>query len=375
LGGGLILLGVGHRRHTFKQSSQIGAAARERTSEDAGATHAPKRDSYGMSTTLRLPIQGELPSLDGATGWFNSDPLTPASLRGRPVLVQFWTFTCINWLRTLPYVRRWFDKYRHDGLVVLGVHTPEFDVEHSLENVGRAAAELEIGYPIALDSDYKIWRAFGNRYWPALYFADADGQIRHHRFGEGQYESSEIVIQRLLEAAGADRVNGELASLDPQGIEAAADWDHLRSPETYLGYDRAENFASPGGAVTDLPIDYSPPEELHLNRWALRGEWTIGSQAAVPSANGGRIIHRFHARDVNLVLAPAEDGQPVRFRVLLDGEPPGSAHGVDVDARGDGVVTEPRCYQLIRQSSPFAERTFEVTFLGAGVRAYVFTFG
>jgi thiol-disulfide isomerase/thioredoxin len=328
-----------------------------------------------MSTTLRLPIEGELPSFEGATGWLNSDPLTPSALRGTPVLVQFWTFTCINWLRTLPYVRSWYEKYRADGLVVLGVHTPEFDVEHSLENVRRAAAELQIEYPIVLDSDYRIWRAFGNRYWPAQYFADADGQIRHHRFGEGEYESSEIVIQRLLEAAGAEHIERELVSLDPQGIDAPADWDHLRSPEAYVGYDRAENFSSPGGEFRDLPIDYSPPEELRLNRWALAGEWTIGRQAVVPSADGGRIIHRFQARDLNLVLAPPLDEQPVRFRVLLDGEPPGSAHGLDVDERGEGIVTEPRCYQLIRQPSPFGERTFEITFLDAGVRAYVFTFG
>jgi thiol-disulfide isomerase/thioredoxin len=328
-----------------------------------------------MSTTLRLPIEGELPSFEGATGWLNSDPLTPSALRGRPVLVQFWTFTCINWLRTLPYVRGWYEKYRADGLVVLGVHTPEFDVEHSLENVRRAAAELQIEYPVVLDSDYRVWRAFGNRYWPAQYFADADGQIRHHRFGEGEYESSEIVIQRLLEAAGSKHNDRELVSLDPQGIDAPADWDHLRSPEAYVGYDRAENFSSPGGPVRDLPNDYSPPDELRLNRWALAGEWTIGRQAVVPSADGGRIIHRFQARDLNLVLAPAEDEQPARFRVLLDGEPPGSAHGLDVDEHGDGVVTEARCYQLVRQASPFGERTFEITFLDAGVRAYVFTFG
>jgi hypothetical protein len=234
---------------------------------------------------------------------------------------------------------------------------------------------MEIEYPIALDSDYRIWRAFGNRYWPALYFADAEGQIRHHRFGEGEYESLEIVIQRLLEAAGVDDVGRELVSIAPQGLEAAADWDHLRSPETYVGYDRAENLPSPGGALRDVLGEYALPDALDLNHWALAGAWTIGHQAVASAAAGGRIVHRFHARDLNLVLAPEEDETPVHFRVLLDGEPPGSACGADIDERGEGVVTEPRCYQLIRQPAAVGDRTFEVTFFEPGVRAYVFTFG
>jgi thiol-disulfide isomerase/thioredoxin len=328
-----------------------------------------------MSTSLRLPIEGEMPSLAGATGWLNAEPLTTPSLRGRPVLVQFWTFTCINWLRTLPYVRSWHEKYRDDGLVVLGVHTPEFEVEQNLENVRRAASELGVEYPIALDSDYRIWSAFGNRYWPALYFADTDGQIRHHRFGEGEYESSELVIQRLLEAAGAARVGGDLVSLNPSGIDAPADWDHIRTPETYVGYDRGENFASPGGAVRDSPAEYTLPDELRLNRWALVGEWTIGHQATVLAGAGGRIAFRFHARDLNLVMGPGEDETPVRFRVLVDGEPPGAASGIDVDEQGEGVANEPRCYQLVRQPAPIAERLFEITFLDAGAHTYVFTFG
>ena len=328
-----------------------------------------------MTTTDQLPIEGELPSLAGATGWLNTEPLTTASLRGRPVLVQFWTFTCINWLRTLPYVRAWFEKYREDRLVVLGVHSPEFEVERDLEHVRRAAQEMGINYPIAVDSDYGIWRAFGNQYWPALYFADTDGQIRHHRFGEGDFENSEMVIQLLLQAAGGNAVRRGLVTVDGRGIEAPADWDHLRSPESYIGYLRSANFASPGRAWQDRAQEYTVPEVLRLNHWALGGNWTVGRQAAVLNAPGGRIAHRFHARDLHLVLAPAPDGRPIRFRILLDGRPPGTAHGVDADERGEGTVTEPRLYQLIRQPSPIAEHTFEIDFVEPGVHAYVFTFG
>ena len=328
-----------------------------------------------MPTPLELPIEGDLPSLAGATGWLNSEPLTPASFRGKPILVQFWTFTCINWLRTLPYVRSWFEKYRGDGLVVLGVHTPEFEVERDVENIRRAAEQMRIEYPIAVDSDYRIWRAFGNEYWPAQYFVDADGQIRHHRFGEGEYERSEDVIQLLLAAAGADPVSRELVSVHGRGIEAPADWDDLRSPETYIGYLRASNFSSPGGASHDRPHDYALPDALHLNRWALAGDWTVGRDAAVLNAPDGRIAHRFHARDLHLVLAPAPDAGPVRFHALLDGDPPGAAHGDDTDEPGEGTVTEPRLHQLIRQRGQVSEHTFEITFLDPGVRAYVFTFG
>jgi thiol-disulfide isomerase/thioredoxin len=328
-----------------------------------------------MATTLQLPVEGELPSLDGATGWLNTEPLTPASLRGRPVLVEFWTFTCINWLRTLPYVRAWSEKYRDDGLVVLGVHTPEFEVERDLANIRRATEAMGIDFPIAADSEYRVWRAFDNQYWPALYFADADGRIRHHRFGEGEYDNSELVIQQLLAAAGARDVSTELAAVNPTGIEAEADWEDLRSPETYLGYSRAERFVSPGGASRDEPREYEVPAALNLNHWGLAGNWTIGRQAAVVNAPGGTIAYRFHARDLHLVMSPAPDNRPVRFRVLLDGDPPGAAHGVDIDSDGEGSVTEPRLYQLIRQPTPVSDRTFEITFLDAGARAYVFTFG
>jgi thiol-disulfide isomerase/thioredoxin len=330
-----------------------------------------------MATTIQLPVEGHLPSLEGATGWLNSEPLTPKALRGRPVLVEFWTFTCINWLRTLPYVRAWFEKYRGDGLVVLGVHTPEFDVEKDTERVRRAAEVMRIDYPIAVDSDYRIWRAFDNNYWPALYFADADGQIRHHRYGEGEYESSEIVIRRLLAAGGADadQLGRELVSVYGPGIEAPADWDHLRSGEAYIGYLRTEGFSSPGGVARDRPREYALPDDLRLNHWALTGDWTVGDQPAVLNAPGGGIAHRFHARDLHLVLAPSPDDRPVRFRVRLDGEPPGSDHGVDTDEHGEGTVNEPRLYQLIRQRRRVADHTFEITFLDPEVRAYVFTFG
>jgi thiol-disulfide isomerase/thioredoxin len=327
-----------------------------------------------MSTTLQLPVEGEIASLAGATGWLNSEPLTATSLRRRPVLIEFWTFTCINWIRTVPYVRSWFEKYRSNGLVVLGVHTPEFAVERDVENIRRAAKEMRIDYPIAIDSDYAIWRAFGNQYWPALYFADANGQIRHHRFGEGEYEHSELVIQLLLKAAGADHVSGDLISVDALGVEAGADWQDLRSPETYIGYARAENFASPGGASRDRPSEYRAPDILHLNNWALAGDWTIERQAAVLHAPGGRIAHRFHARDLHLVMAPAADNQPVRFRVL-DGEPPGAAHGIDIDEQGEGTVTATRLYQLIRQPGAISDRTLEIIFLDPEVHLFVFTFG
>jgi thiol-disulfide isomerase/thioredoxin len=326
-------------------------------------------------TTLQLPVEGELASLDGATGWINTDPLTPASLRGRPVLVEFGTFTCINWIRTLPYVRSWFEKYRNDGLVVLVVHTPEFDVERDIDRVRGAMKAMRIEFPVAVDSDYAIWDAFRNSYWPALYFAGADGRIRHHRFGEGEYDHSEIVIQQLLASAGAGEVNRGLVSVDPRGVEAQPDWDAIQSPETYVGYERVTDLASPGGPVPDRPREYALPDGLPLNRWALAGNWTVRRQAGALNSAGGRIAHRFRARDLNLVLGPDADGEPVRFRVLLDGEPPGAAHGADTDEQGTGTVTETRLYQLIRQPGRVGEHLFEITFPDPGVSAYVFTFG
>ena len=324
---------------------------------------------------VHLPIEGSLPSLGSATEWLNSPPLTAAGLRGNVVLVDFWTYTCINWLRTLPYVRAWAEKYKDHGLVVIGVHTPEFEVERDVDNVRRAAKDLRVNYPIAVDNDYAIWTAFDNHYWPALYFVDAQGQIRHHQFGEGDYEQSEMIIQQLLTEAGISGISHELVSVDPRGAEAAADWDSLRSPENYVGYERTENFASPGGAVLDTRHVYAAPARLPLNHWALSGDWTMERQAIVLNAPDGRIAYRFHARDLHLVMGPATRGTSIRFRVLVDGQPPAAAHGIDVDDQGNGTATEPRLYQLIRQRGPVTEHTFEITFLDPGAQAYAFTFG
>jgi thiol-disulfide isomerase/thioredoxin len=327
------------------------------------------------ATTAQSKFEGELPALDGAIEWINSPPLTVAALRGKVVLVDFWTYTCINWRRTLPYLRAWADKYKDRGLVVIGVHTPEFSFEKELDNVRCETTALGIHYPVAVDSHYAIWRAFRNQYWPALYVADAQGRIRHHQFGEGGYEQAERTIQQLLTEAGRSDVSHELVSLDPQGVERAADWAHVKSPETYVGYERAESFASPGDAVRDQAHVYETPSRLALNEWALVGDWTIGAEAASLNGAHGRIVYRFHARDVNLIMGPSVRGAPVRFRVRIDGEPPGVAHGIDVDAQGDGTATEPRMYQLIRQLEPIGERVFDIEFIGPGVQAFDFTFG
>jgi thiol-disulfide isomerase/thioredoxin len=334
------------------------------------------RTPTGLHTaSAQLPVEGELPSFSGATGWLNSPPLTSAGLRPNVVLVGFWTYTCINWLRQLPYLRAWAAKYSGHGLVVIGVHTPEFAFEHDADNVRRATADMRIDYPVAIDNDYAVWRAFDNYYWPALYFADAQGHIRHHHFGEGEYPQSEMVIQQLLAEAGSADVGHELVSVDARGVEAPADWATLRSPENYAGYERTENFASPGGVVPGRPHAYSAPAELRGNHWALSGDWTMQAHAAALNEAGGRIACGFHARDLHLVMGPTARGASVPFRVLLDGQPPGAAHGVDVDDQGHGAVAEPRLYQLIRQSGPIIARTFEIMFLEPGVQAYAFTFG
>src|SRR5271165_2287783 len=311
---------------------------------------------------IRLPVEGEFPSLGGATGWLNSTPLTPGGLRGKVVLIDFWTYTCINWLRTLPYVRAWAEKYKDQGLVVIGVHTPEFAFEKNIDNVRWAAKDMGISYPIALDSDYAVWHAFANEYWPALYFIDAKGQIRHHQFGEGEYEQSERVIQQLLGEAGFRGIGHDLVSVDARGLEAAAAWGDLQSPENYVGYERTRNFASPSGAISDKAHVYAAPAQLKLNHWALSGEWTIRQHLARLEQPNGRIAYRFHARDLNLVMGPAAQGTSVRFRVLVDGHAPGAAHGIDVDDQGNGTVSEQRVYQLIRQSQPISDRRFEIEF-------------
>jgi thiol-disulfide isomerase/thioredoxin len=322
---------------------------------------------------LRPRNEDQLPSFDGATGWLNSEPLTAAGLAGKVVLVDFWTYTCINWLRTLGYVRAWHEKYRDQGLVVVGVHTPEFPFERDVDNVRWAAADMRVDYPIALDSDYRVWRAFDNHYWPAVYMADAEGRIRHHHFGEGGYEECESVLQLLLREAGGDGIADDLVSVADEGFEAQADWATLQAPETYLGYEQAQNFA--GDPRFDEAHTYVAPDRLQLNQWALSGDWTIERGASVLNEADGRIAFRFHARDVNLVMGPPSRGAAVPFRVLVDGEPPRGAHGLDVDEDGHGAVAQQRLYQLIRQPRSITDRTFEITFLEPGAEAYVFTFG
>ena len=291
------------------------------------------------------------------------------------MLVEFCTYSCVNWLRTVPYIRAWDERYRDDGLVVIGAHTPEFEFEHDVEKIRSALEQMEVRYPIAVDNDYGVWRAFDNNYWPALYFADAEGRMRHHHFGEEDYDGSERVIQRLLTEAGAAGVDDGLVSVDAGGVYAPADWETLGSPETYVGYARTAGFASPGGIVRDGSHRYEEPDKLALNTWSLSGDWTVGAQPAELNEPGGRIRHRFHARDVNLVMGAEGGAGSVAFQVRVDGEPPGDAHGLDVDLDGSGTVAEERLYQLVRQPGTNSDRTFEITFLDAGARAYVFTFG
>jgi thiol-disulfide isomerase/thioredoxin len=316
----------------------------------------------------------ELSALGRAVEWINSPPLTADSLAGKIVVVNFWTYTCINWLRTLPYVRAWAQKYQQQ-LVMIGVHTPEFPFEHDLDNVRRAVRQMRIDYPVVVDNDYAIWRAFDNHYWPALYFVDPRGRVRDHHFGEGEYERSEKIMQRLLAEAGVATSNQGLVSVDPAGAEAPADWSNLKSSENYLGYQRTENFASTGRVQLDRRRRYDAPPRLALNQWALVGEWTMSSQAILANNPDTRIVNRFHARDHHLVMGPSSRGNKVRFRVSIDGRPPGAAHGVDVDEAGNGTVAEQRMYQLIRQQSPIVDRTFEIEFLDAGAEAFSFTFG
>jgi thiol-disulfide isomerase/thioredoxin len=305
--------------------------------------------------TESLPFEGRLADFDGTAGWLNSEPLTAEGLRGKVVLVDFWTYTCINWLRTLAWVRAWADRYADDGLVVVGVHTPEFPFERDVDNVRRAIAEMDVRYPVALDPDYEVWNAFANHYWPAAYLADAEGKLRHHHFGEGAYYEQERAIQSLL------GVEGDLVSVEPAGFEAQADWGNLQSPETYLGSSQGENQA--------------PPGDLSLNQWSLEGDWSVEPRAAVLADGDGRLSFRFHARDVHLVMGPRERGAEVPFRVLVDGEAPEDAHGLDIEGDGQGTVTEQRLHQLIRQPGRIDDRTLELEFPEGGVEAYCFTFG
>ena len=324
-----------------------------------------------------LPVEGELPSLAGATGWLNSPPLDAQQLRGKVVLVDFWTYSCINCLRAMPYVREWAERYKDHGLVVIGVHAPEFAFERDLGNVQRAVTDLKVTYPVAIDNDFAIWRGFNNRYWPAHYFIDAQGRIRAHHFGEGNYAQSEQIIRQLLREAG-NSLPGDTAPevrMAGSGVERQADMSSLKSPETYIGHGRAEHFASPGGMQAGQVAAYAVPMQLQLNQWALGGQWRIGEEDAQLEQAGGRIAFRFHARDLHLVLAPQEPARPVRFRVRIDGQAPLAAAGSDVSAQGEGMVDQNRLYQLIRQNGDVRERTFEIEFLDPGVRAYAFTFG
>jgi thiol-disulfide isomerase/thioredoxin len=350
----------------------LGAAAMTVAAAQFGIAGCAKAQSTGA---VKLPNEVDLPSLGGATTWLDSQPLTERGLRGSVVLVNFWTFSCINSIRVLPYLRAWAAKYKNHGLVVIGVQAPEFEFEKNVDNVRWAVKDRMIDYPIAIDNDLTIWRAFDNNYWPALYFVDARGHIRHHQFGEGDYEQSEMAIQQLLADAGAQGIGHELAKVEGVGIEAAPDWADLRSPESYVGYEQAANFASPGGETRDKRHVYAGPSTLKLNHWALSGDWTAKKQFALLNAPNGQIAYRFHARDLHLIMGASAPGAAVRFCMTIDGQPPGAAHGIDVDSQGNGTVTQQRLYQLIRQPRPIVDRQFQIEFLDSGVEAYDFTFG
>ena len=339
----------------------------------------PQKPAGGLVNTASsqtvLADEGAMPELNGAVAWLNSAPLTRESLRGKVVLIDFWTYSCINCLRALPYVEAWSEKYKDAGLVVIGVHTPEFAFEKEQSNVQKAVRDLKVNYAVAIDSDYKIWQAFNNQYWPAHYFIDGKGRIRHHHFGESEYDESERVIQQLLKENGATSLSADTINVSASGVEAGPSDSNVRSPETYIGYQRAENFASAQPLAQDSRKVYTPRTRLSLNQWALGGSWTVSPESAVLQAGSGRVVFRFHARDLHLVLGPAKDGKPVRFKVTLDGTPPGEDHGSDTDANGVGTVEEHRLYQLIRQKGAVEDRTFEIEFLDPGLQAFAFTFG
>jgi thiol-disulfide isomerase/thioredoxin len=376
--GGLALAGVTGRRAISSHLNKSGGAMSTPFLDDplgrlAGGVRSLLH--HPADGTGSLPDEGPLPSFSGATGWLNTDPLTPDALRGRVVLIDFWTYTCVNWLRTLPYVRAWVAKYAEQGLTVVGVHTPEFDFEHDVDNIRTQARALRVPYPIAIDSDYGVWNAYDNHYWPAIYIADAQGRIRYHHFGEGEYAMQEMVIQQLLLEAGATGLDLDLVTVQPVGLEVAADYRTLRSPETYLGYGRGSELASPDGLWADIPHHYTPPSGLRLNEWSPTGEWTISQRAATSTSAGARLAFRFGARDVNLVMGPATRGAAIPFRVTLDGKAASGQYGVDIEPDGAGVLREQRTYQLIRQLAPITERVFEIKFLEPGAELYCFTFG
>ena len=351
-----------------------GGAMMARTAMAAGPAMMARRAVASAADTL--PVEGKLPSLDGAVEWLNSKPLTAEQLKGKVVLVDFWTYSCINCLRSLPYTKAWAEKYRDQGLVVIGVHAPEFAFERNLNNVRKAVKDQGITFPVAVDNNYAIWRAFNNQYWPAHHFIDAKGQIRHHHFGEGDYAQSEQVIQQLLEEAGRKNVTNTVVSAeDAKGIQQQSDMGQVGSPETYLGYERAENFASPEQQAANAARQYTAPAKPALNQWGLSGNWLSQAEQITLNQGTGSIIYRFHARDLHLVLGPGKDGKPVRFRVTIDGAAPGLNHGSDVAADGAGKIDSQRLYQLVRLSGPVGDHTFSIEFLDSGVQAYAFTFG
>ena len=340
----------------------------------AASAPTTKQNQPTGQAEAALPVEEFSPSLDGAQEWLNSPPLSVEALKGKVVLVDFWTYSCINCLRSIPYIRAWAEKYRDHGLVVIGVHAPEFAFERNVDNVKNAISTLKIGYPIAIDNEYKIWRSFDNEYWPAHYFTDGNGKVRHHHFGEGEYAESERIIQKMLTDAGTKDVPDGIVAVNASGAEAAADKADVNSPETYIGYDRSEHFVSPGDVVQDESHVYAAGEP-QLNEWSLTGKWTIGEERAQLDEKDGSIVYRFHARDLHLVLGPSTPGNNVRYRITIDGKPPGDAHGMDTDADGNGVVTTQRLYQLVRSPGAVADHTFEIRFLDPGVQAYAFTFG
>lgn len=371
----VVAIGVGADTGLLTRLSLASTASLEQRLVDTLHANSATRGKQDASITAEtLPIEGRAPSLSGAVAWLNGNPLTADDLKGKVVLVDFWTYSCINCLRSIPYVRAWAEKYKDQGLVVVGVHSPEFAFEKNIANVRNAISDLKITYPVAIDNTFAIWRAFKNQYWPAHYFIDANGNIRHHHFGEGNYARSERVIQKLLAEAGKGKHADEMVSISGSGVEAASVFANVASPETYIGYARAANFVSAAETSRNAPRDYSG-EPKALNQWSLSGNWTIGAEHAALNTAGGRIAYRFRARDLHLVLGPRVDAKPVRFRVTIDGKKPGDSHGTDVAPDGSGTVTSEKLYQLVRQSGEIQERTFAIEFLDPDVKAYAFTFG
>ena len=372
---GVVAIALGWDTNLLTKFSFVNTAKAEEHLIDKLHTKQPMVMTASAAAQPPLDDEGPFPDLGGAVGWINSPSLSAKSLRGKVVLIDFWTYSCINCLRALPYIEGWAEKYKDAGLVVIGVHTPEFAFEKERSNVEKAVRDLKVTYPVAIDSDYAIWRAFNNQYWPAHYFIDGKGRIRHHHFGEGEYEESERIIQELLKENGAQLAASSTISVSGSGAEAAPDGANRHSPETYIGYHRAEHFASAESIAQDSRRTYTPQARLSLNQWALGGSWKVGEESAVLQAAPGKIVFRFHARDLHLVLGTTKDGKPVRYVVKLDGTAPGDDHGADADANGAGTVQGHRLYQLIRQKGPVEDRTFEIEFLDPGVQAFAFTFG